>query len=82
MKIKIINKHKEKKYKEVKTEYIVVGSDEDIANYKGKGKRAKDRKEIPNESRTRHIVIYVLPNTPIILKIAIQNKRGVEVIYL
>ena len=78
----VYNDPREKKYQEVKTEYIVVGSDEDIAKYKGKERRVKDGKEIPKESQKRHVVIYVLPNTPIELKITIQNRHGVEVIYL
>lgn len=82
----IYNDPRKKNYKPVVTEYYVSGSNLDLIYFKDKikenPKRVTNRKELPIESRTRHVVIYVLPNTPIELKIAIQNRRGIEIIYL
>ena len=85
----IHNDQRKKEYKPVATEYYLSGSDEDIKLFGGlfhlnlkNPKRVTNRKELPIESRIRHVVIYVLPNTPIELKIAIQTRRGIEVIYL
>lgn len=82
----IHNDQRKKEYKPVATEYYLSGSDEDIINFKdkveGHPKRVTNRKELPNETRTRHVVIYVLPNTPIELKISIQTRRHIEIIYL